>query len=149
MPRKKELWGGLKLNSRPCSSTWTRGSTRYSTVCYSDKSSPLHAALMARTTASLAPGGSPSVMVTNLVIRLFDSQTRAAAEDTLIKVRENSYTKRIKAIPPTVSLLIMDSWLQSQVESVLDFISLEEFTCSLETTAKETKFVFFFPFSKS
>lgn len=87
-------------------------------------------------------------MVTNLVIRLFDSQTRAAAEDTLIKVRENSYTKRIKAIPPTVSLLIMDSWLQSQVESVLDFISLEEFTCSLETTAKETKFFFFFRFRK-
>lgn len=74
MPQRRELWGELKLSSRPCSSTWTRGSTRYSEVCFSDKSIYMHTALMAQTTAFLVPGSSHSVTVTNLVILLFESQ---------------------------------------------------------------------------
>lgn len=110
MPQRRELWGELKLSSRPCSSTWTRGSTRYSEVCFSDKSIYMHTALMAQTTAFLVPGSSHSVTVTNLVILLFESQTRLA-KDIQISVGEDSFTERLQAIPKQFRL---EQWTVSR-----------------------------------
>lgn len=70
----------------------------------------MHTALMAQTTAFLVPGSSHSVTVTNLVILLFESQTRLA-KDIQISVGEDSFTERLQAIPKQFRL---EQWTVSR-----------------------------------